>query len=198
MVMTGVSFQINIGKEADALLARLQDRAGALAAMAKAMDIENQITVRDIHRLYLSFPSNGPTSPIGCRAVTQQLRSSLHHSAARVTGDTITGSIGSALDYAAVQEFGATINRTVKAGTVKLRTTASGALLRQAGGRLAVFAGAQHSRFRETPIKESKVGKKYQIKIEGRGFVQRGIRDRQGDLATAMRAALVEFLGGAA
>lgn len=56
-------------------------------------------------------------------------------------------SVGSNVAYAAIHQFGGTINRAPYSSTVRLRTDAKGNLVRQkTNSRLAVFAKASHKR----------------------------------------------------
>nr|WP_279633745.1 phage virion morphogenesis protein [Cupriavidus gilardii] len=55
--------------------------------------------------------------------------------------------------YAAIHQFGGEITRAAHSGWVRLRTDASGKLIRQGkNGRLAVFAKASHKRARTGPV----------------------------------------------
>ena len=63
----------------------------------------------------------------------------------------------------AIHEFGATIHRVVKPGSVKLRTNARGELERR--GNLAIFAGPLHKRFRTVGFTG---GNEYAIRIPAR------------------------------
>lgn len=61
------------------------------------------------------------------------------------------GAGGAASAYAAVQQFGATVERAPYSTKVRLRTDAKGNLLRQGkDGKLAVFAKDSHKRARES------------------------------------------------
>lgn len=73
--------------------------------------------------------------------------------------------IGSNLVYAAIHHHGGTIQRKGKSGTVRLRTDAKGALLRQGKhGKLAVFARRSHKRAAERHFE----GKPYTITMPAR------------------------------
>lgn len=66
----------------------------------------------------------------------------------------LIGAGGAAKDYAAIQQFGGTINRAPYSTKVRLRTDAKGNLLRQGkdgkSANLAVFAKDSHKRARES------------------------------------------------
>ncbi len=73
--------------------------------------------------------------------------------------------VGSNLVYAAIHHHGGDIQREGRAGTVRLRTDAKGALLRQGkNGKLAVFARRSHKRAAERSFE----AKAYTIKMPAR------------------------------
>lgn len=83
----------------------------------------------------------------------------------------LIGAGGAAKDYAAIQQFGGTINRAAHSTKTRLRTDSKGELLRQgANGRkknLAVFAKDSHKRVQE---KWSEVGA-FSIEIPARPYL---------------------------
>lgn len=73
--------------------------------------------------------------------------------------------VGSNLIYAAIHHHGGDIQREARSGTVRLRTDAKGALLRQGkNGKLAVFARRSHKR----AVDRSFEAKAYTIRIPAR------------------------------
>jgi hypothetical protein len=178
-------YQISIGEEARALIERFKTPRGAYEAAALVMDEENQITVSNIQRLYLSFPKSGPTQAIGCRVQSNRLRASIRASTPRVvasgSGFAIDSSIGSNVKYAGVQECGYAGEVTV-APHVRKRTE-----------NAVVFGQRRKVRKADSEVR----GHKRKLNIEGRGFIQRGVFDRVPDYGKAMSAAIVTFLGGA-
>lgn len=62
----------------------------------------------------------------------------------------LVGAGGAAKDYAAIHQFGGTIERAAHSTKVRLRTDAKGNLLRQDDGKLAVFAKDSHKLARES------------------------------------------------
>lgn len=165
-------------------------------AVIAALNDENGRTVAHVQRAYMSFPKHEPTTLEGLRAVSNRLRNSVSASKAQQSGsNTITSSIGSNVKYAAIHEFGGVIQRTVKPGSVRLRTTAAGELMRQSSGRLAVFAKKSHKR---VEVVSFPGGKSYSITMPARAPIQRGIADRVEDYRSALSAAvLAAWTGGA-
>ncbi len=93
---------IEISKEA-ADLARKLGGIGTKAgpAIALAMDIENQLTIRHISQYKLSQKGENTLADRSNR-----LRSSVRASMARVTGTEVESTIASNVKYAAVHEYG--------------------------------------------------------------------------------------------
>lgn len=166
------AFKIDLTDEAKATV-RATDRlpAETLAGVAKAMDLQNQFTIAHIVRAYLSFPKQNPPVDIGCRAVTGLLRGSIHAGKAVVTGQTVDSSIGSNVEYAAPQEFGATI----PAHTI--RPKPGNKALRFKIGERVVFAKSVNMP---------------EVILPGRGFIQHGIVDRLGDYADSTSAEILK------
>ncbi len=108
--MSNDSAYVTISQEAQALLGRLADPAAVGAAMCRAMDKQNELTIGYIQRTKLS--SRGPMT-LG--VVTNRLRSSIRPSQAVFDGVAIRSGIGSNVSYAAAHEFGFADTVTVKA-----------------------------------------------------------------------------------
>lgn len=185
---------ITLSPEASRLLAACPQWPEALKrAVAKTLDLQLALTVGHIQAKRLT--GRGPFAPsegrLGVR--TNRLRSSLWAAPAQIQGDTISASIGSNVVYAGLHEFGATLTRTSKPGTVRLRANKAGELARQKGGRLAVFAKKTAAHAREVSYLG---GKSYTIHIPERAPIRRGITDRLPNLSRAFSAAIVATLGG--
>lgn len=106
---------------------------------------------------------------------TGRLANSISHT---VTGNSVD--VSTDVEYAAIHNFGGTIQRKGRAGSVRLRTTAGGHLMRQKGSpNLAVFAKRSHKRATE----RSYQGRDYAITIPARPFFP--IRGGQVDLPQA-------------
>jgi phage gpG-like protein len=167
------TIQITFTPQAQAVLNRLQTLTPRiLSAMARGMNEANEITVGVIRRDFLSYPKNGPTVPDGLRVITNRLRGSIRATKAVINGTTITSSIGTNVKYAALHEFGGTVKRVLKAGSVRLRTDKKGNLLRQVNGKLAVFAKNTHKLAVE---KQFVGGKQFDAVYPARAPIRRGI-----------------------
>jgi phage gpG-like protein len=179
------SIDIQISGDALAVLPRLKDDAAAGRAIARAMDYQNQLTVARIQAGHLS----GPTSDSSLSVRTNRLRASVRASKAVPTANGVVSAIGSNVKYAAIHEFGGVIKRQVKPGAVKLRTDRNGNLLRQgANGRLAIFAGRTHKRFKTVSYAG---GKSYEIQIPARAPFGHGIADRADDYGAGISSAIM-------
>ena len=96
---------------------------------------------------------------------TNRLMNSITH----VTGENEVTIGATDVEYAAIHQFGGTINRKGKSGSVRLRTTAAGQLTRGSTGG-AVFASRRHKR----AIERSYEGRDYSISIPARPFFPDG------------------------
>lgn len=152
-------------------------------AIAKTLDEQNQFTIGVIQRNYLSGPR-----PAHLGVITNRLRSSINAPPARNAWPEINSAIGTNVKYAGIHEFGGTVKRVSKPGTVRLRTDAKGNLLMR--GNLATFARAEHKRVREIAFAG---GREYTITYPARPFIQPGIADRvpwyERELSNAVVAA---------
>ena len=184
------AIDIQLSGDALALLPRLADAAGAGRAIAREMDFQNQLTVARIQAGHLS----GPTTDSSLSVRTNRLRGSARASKALPTANGVVSSIGSNVVYAGIHEFGGVIKREVKPGQVKLRTDKDGNLLRHgANGKLAIFAGRTHKRFKTVKYAG---GKTYEIHIPARAPFGHGIADRADEYGAAISSALVDYWKG--
>jgi phage gpG-like protein len=185
--------KIELTPEAQQVLASMKTLPERLPrAVAAALDLENVLTVSHIKEAYLAFPRSGPTTPIGLRKLSGRLHQSARASKAVVSGSRVESSIGDNVKYAAIHEFGGTIQHPARAGKVRLATDRQGRLVRQSEHpHLAVFA----RRSRGKLVKE--VGyraKAYDVEMPARGMFQRGIKDRLTDYGRSISAAVIEGL----
>jgi len=182
---------ISLSPAAQTIVAALRSLPARLAAaMAGAMDLENQFTITHISQRRMRGNNNRPFPPeLGILGIRSgRLVSSLRASPAKVEGNQITSTIGTNVVYAGVHEFGATLTRTSRPGEVRLRTDARGELLRQGpGGRLAIFARARHRRVRTVAYAGGRV---YDIHIPARAPITRGIEDRVPNYSAALSEAI--------
>lgn len=183
-------FDIEISGDLVDAIPRIKNPAGHARAIAREMDYQNQLTVARIQQGHLS----GPTTDSSLSVRTNRLRSSANASAAVIMGNGVVSTIGSNVVYAAIHEFGGVIQRTVKAGSVKLRTNKRGDILRHGkNGKLAIFAGRQHKLFKEVKFAG---GKSYVITIPARAPFGHGIADRLPDYQAAFEKVTEEYLEG--
>jgi phage gpG-like protein len=165
-----------------------------LEAIRQGIDAGAAQTVSNIQDT--RFTGEGPfpveEHRLGIRA--NRLRQSLRNSPAVVimsgNGGSVEASIGSNVEYAAIHEFGGVIKRTVKAGSVRLRTDRKGNLLRQKDN-LAIFAKTKgdkaHKQFREVSFAG---GNTYEIRIPARAPLGHGIADNETTFTRAIARAI--------
>lgn len=157
------------------LLERLKEAPASVPrAIAKAMDVQNQLTVDHIieHRMTGQGPFPVSEGRLGVR--TGRLRSSLRASAAVVNGQSITAAIGSNVKYAGAHEFGA----VTKPHIIKARP----------GKSLRFFLGGREI-FRKSV-------KHPGSKIPARQPIYRGIQDRADAYGAALSQAALKALEG--
>lgn len=77
-----------------------------LRALARAMDLENELTIGAAVKDRMSFPRTGPSTLEGLRVQTGLLRRSLRRSNATITGNLVESAIGSNVKYFGPHEFG--------------------------------------------------------------------------------------------
>ncbi len=93
---------IQLTSNAEQIVRQLgQFPAASLRGIARAMDLENELTVGHIQAAKLS-----QRGPLTLGVVTNRLRSSIRPSAAVVEVNAVSSSIGSNVAYAAAHEFG--------------------------------------------------------------------------------------------
>ena len=194
------AFDIQISGDLVAQIPRLKDPAGHSRAIAREMDYQNQLTVARIQAGHLS----GPTTDSSLSVRTNRLRGSAKANRSEseqtgpavgksiIMGNQVVSSIGSNVVYARIHEFGGVIQRTVKAGSVKLRTNKQGQLFLR--GKLATFANRKHKLFKTVQFAG---GKSYTITIPARAPFGHGIADRLPEYTAAFEAVTAEYLGGA-
>ncbi|MDN3578704.1 phage virion morphogenesis protein [Chitinimonas viridis] len=100
--------------------------------------------------------------------------------------DRDTAMVGTNVKYAAIHQFGGTINHAARSGWVRHRTDAKGNLLRQGkNGRLLVFAKDSHKRVKVTRY----TSEGWQVKMPARPFLVLTEVD-----ASEMEATVSEYL----
>ncbi|MEI8288670.1 MAG: hypothetical protein WCH99_04310 [Verrucomicrobiota bacterium] len=184
------AFDIEIKGDLVAAIPRIKDQAGFARSIAGEMDYQNQLSIEQIRRFHLS----GPTTASSLSRRTGRLIHAVDASKAVILGTGVTSTIGSNVVYAKIHEFGGEIKRTVIAGSVKLRTNARGDILRGGKkGKLAIFAGKQHKRFKTVSYKG---GKSFTITIPARAPFGHGIADRLPEYTSAFERVTEKFLKG--
>ena len=162
--------KIELSEEAKATMARMAAAPEAmLAAVAGALQYENELTVSHIQSAYLSFPRDGEPSELGLRVQSNRLRQSAWASEPAVRGSQVESAIGDNVVYAAIHEFGGTI----PARTVRPK---HGKALRFQIGERVIFATKV-----ELP----------EVEMPERGMFRRGIRDRMADYGKSVSRAVV-------
>lgn len=189
--------QIELSKEASDLLGRISDRKGVLTAIAREMDIQNDLTISHLVAQRLTGKGPFPVSEHRLGEVTHLLRRSPRATKAFLVGqDTVVSAIGSNVKYAGIHEFGGTIKRVLLAGSVRLRTDKRGNLLRQGkNGKLAIFAKDRH---KLTTTVAYAGGKRYEVVIPARAPFWHAISDRAPATGAAVSQAIVRFWEGGA
>lgn len=189
--MSGEFIQIKLTPGAQAIASSLQTwPQRMLAAMVVAMDLQNQATIAHISSKRMRGNNNKPfPAALGILGIrTSHLMKSLRASKATVAAEKINSSIGTNVSYAGVHEFGAVVQRTQLAGSVRLRTDAKGNRIRQAKNpNLFIFAKDSHKRAETVPFAG---GKRFSIRYPNRAPITRGIEDRVNDYSNAMSAAI--------
>ncbi len=157
-----------------------------LKAIARGMDKGLQLVSGQIQRTRLTGKGPFPADQGRLGVVTNRLRGSLHSTASVIDGQRITGGIGTNVAYMGIHEFGGTINRTTKAGSVRLRTTSRGELMTgKTGG--AIFAKRKgkdaHKRFK---VVSYEGGKSYTITMPERAPIRTGFEENKQLLTDAI------------
>jgi hypothetical protein len=183
----GLTLVVELSEEAQKKIARVQNVGGMLAALAREMDGQNQLTLSHIMRHRLTGRGPFPPSEHKLGVVTGRLRGAAWASPAAISGNTITSAIGDNVGYAWLHEHGADFTR--KGGKVRLRTDRSGNLIRHGvNGKLATFARASHKR-----VKEVAFGA-HQVHVPARAPFWTGIQERLPEVGPAMGRAATRFL----
>ena len=164
-------------------------------SVARAMDAENQLTIAHISEARLSGKGPFPVEEHRLGVRSRTLVRSLRASKAVVSADQITSAIGTNVVYAGIHEFGGVISHAARAGRVRLRTDASGNLLRRgANGRLATFAKSSHKRAVERTFTTSG----HDVTMPARAPIFHGIQDRRENYGAAISGGITSALNGGA
>ena len=165
------------------------DNQRLLGAVARGLNLATAQTASDIQEKRLNGEGPFPVDEGRLGVRSGRLRQSVRSVPATISGNTVTSGIGSNVAYAGIHEFGGTINRTVKAGSVRLRTNRDGTLLKR--GDLATFAKATHRSVRTVNYQG---GKEYTITIPARAPFGHGVAENEDlfvrEITTAVAAEL--------
>jgi phage gpG-like protein len=167
---------------------------GALRAQGSAV---TDAAVNAVKRLTLELQAYVQSDKLSGQVLhvrTGNLRNSIN-SQFGYEGGQFTGRVGTGIQYAAIHEFGGTIQRHLKPGVVRLRTDAEGNLLRQGEGRLAnlaVFAKRSHADSRVRAVAYE--GKDYTIVMPMRSFLRSALADKRDHILAEIRAAALGVL----
>jgi len=140
----------------------------AIVEIARAMQLQTNLTISHIDKEYLSFPKDQPPVELGLRSITGRLSRALHAFDPAVSGQNVSSAIGDNVKYAAIHEFG---GRTSPHDI----TPKSGSALRFRLGERMVFAKVVHHPGSDIPA---------------RAPIQHGILDRLDDYAKAVSDAI--------
>ena len=186
--------QITLTPQAQQLVANLQALpVTVMAAIARGLDQANQFALARIQRDHLTGQGPFPVAEHKLGVITSRLRGSANATAAVVDGQTVRSSVGSNVAYAAIHEFGGRIHKPAREVKTRLRTTASGALVRQLG-HLAVFAKKTHARYREV----TSTAVAHDIEIPERAPFRTGLAESAGDYRKYISAAILAAMSGGA
>lgn len=184
--MTTPVIKIELPPETLRAIERLKNlRASLQKAVEDGMNVGAALTVSDIQAQRLTGQGPYPVQDGKLGIKTGRLRSSLRHTPAVSDDSGTMVTIGTNVKYAAIHEFGGTINRTVKPGIARLRTNKDGSLLKR--GNLATFARLKHKQVREVAYAG---GKSYAIKIPARMPIGHGVADNEVTFTREISAAI--------
>lgn len=169
------------------------------AAMIRATDLQNELTVGHIQSERLTGTGPFPVEQGKLGVVTNRLRGSVRPAKATASGMTINSSIGTNVVYAGAHEFGFSGSVTVRAHT---RTDARFDVLEHRGGtgtRLALGdsvktaggnlkSGVKKIASGVVTVREHTAD----LNIPARAPIRRGINDRLSDYGSSLSTAVVE------
>lgn len=189
--------RIQLSDQAQQVLARyraLPARMGA--AVARALDAENQRTIAVMVEKRLSFPREQPPTLEGLRVITNTLRKSVMAHPAEVSGNAVRSSIGSAVRYAALHEFGGVVQRAEHTRRAPTRVISGGrGMSVSAAVRAGILTrrGAVRRGDRDTRIVHGGMVRvrAHTATYPARAFVRKTLEERARDYGRAMSAAVV-------
>jgi hypothetical protein len=184
---------IELSEEAQGILRDLKTMpVWMFTAIAEGMNVANKETVAEIQRDHLTGQGPFPAEEHRLGVRSNRLRGAIWAAEPVINGSVVESGIGDNVAYAAIHEFGGRIAHRAKAGSVRLRTNAAGELLRQPGGRGAIFAKGSHKRVRE--VGYSSAG--YEVVMPERAPIRSGIEEMMGTYSERVSEAITEAWEG--
>jgi phage gpG-like protein len=195
---------IRLSDEARRVVARYRALpARMLQAVARAMDEQNQLTIGVMVEKRLSFPREMPPTPDGLRVITNTLRKSVLARPVEVgAGGVVRSSIGSAVRYAALHEFGGVAQRPehTRRGPPRVSLGSGATLSVGAAVRAGILTarGAVRRGDRNTRLIGGGVVRvrAHTAAYPARAFVRRTLEERVGEYGRAMSEAIVAAARG--
>lgn len=182
-----MALDLKLNSNAAAIISSLGAFPSRMAQkVAAAMDLENQLSIGHAQANYLTGPR-----PLKLGVRTNRLRNSLNASKAKVSGNSITSTIGTNVAYAGVHERGFDGNVTVRSHQRKKFTThtttsggvfdmKTGKVTRRAKKKISLYAGditvKAHSRH---------------MVVRKRAYLAPTLADRQKNYGDAISAAIL-------
>jgi len=178
-------WQIRLTEQAQALIRRLNDRRLVAGAVARALDLQNELTVGSIQEERLTGKGPFPVSQHKLGVRTNRLRSSVRPSKAVVTDTGAESSLGTNVKYARAHEYG--VDETVM---VRPHT--------RRGQRLMTLRGGQGQRVvKRAQGPDVAVGShKRRMRLPARAPITTGVTERLQDYGHAISREIERLLGG--
>jgi hypothetical protein len=191
-----VRLRIHLTDQAIKIIRRYASFPDRIApAVMAAMDAQNQLTIGQMVRKRLSFPRSQPPTPEGLRVITNTLRKSILAEPARLRDGA---SDALAVKYAAIHEFGATVQVPEHQRRAPRRVQTSGQK-RAISVPAAIRAGilTRSGKVRKGDHHTSILAggmirvRAHQAKYPARAFVRRTLDERRDAYGRAISAAIV-------
>lgn len=189
-------FIVQVNSDASAVLESIKGFPPAMQVeIARALDLENQLTIAHSQQFYLTGPR-----PMKLGVVTNRLRGSLNAPPAVATATTVSSKIGTNVEYAGVHEHGFTGQVTVRQHT---RQDSRFNVLRSVGG-IQPEVSLETGRIRRRKAKTEVAAQGFvtvrqhtrQMQMPARPFLEPAINDRLGAYGTAVSEAILAAWNG--
>jgi hypothetical protein len=158
-----------------------------LGAIARALDLENQLTIGQVQAQKLS----GPTGPTTLSVRSNRLRSSIRASQARINPEGVQSSMGTNVGYGGVHEYGFDATVTVRSFTRKQSLRAKAAA--RASGTFDPRTGRIARGRKAAPTAATQTVRSHQrhMKIPARRYLQSTIESRAENYRASISAAIL-------